>query len=155
MMIKLTEHIMNTQSIKIEDLPEGWRAIAFRKPKRGEHYIKSYGYMEIGRATVSAEPRLIIEKIQPRRIVLEETDRYHDPEDKSTWLEQVFCTSGEAMVKIIDYKVWREVKNPPRRIVLEETDVTCSYETTQEFKISNNSLSGWTTKILGEVHESE
>ncbi len=78
MMIKLTEHIMKTQSIEIEDLPEGWMAVAFRKPKRGEHYIKSYGDMEIGRATVSAEPRLIIEKIQPRRIVLDLTQKEYD-----------------------------------------------------------------------------
>lgn len=59
-------------TISIPGLPDGWRAVAYRYPKEGEYFLwemkptlSECDYQEI--------THLIIEKIQPRRIVLEET----------------------------------------------------------------------------------
>lgn len=46
-------------------------------------------------------------------------------------------------------------KIQPRRIVLEETESACGYEKTQEFKIGNNSIAIWYTKVLREVKETD
>ena len=56
--------------IEIPDLPEGWKAIAYRIPVDGESYLycgKIYSY------NCQASEYLIVEKIQPHRIVLELT----------------------------------------------------------------------------------
>ena len=58
--------------IEIQDLPEGWEAVAYRTPDAGEYYLGSSGVKlcESSFDTVW----LIVRKKQPRRIVLEETD---------------------------------------------------------------------------------
>ena len=57
--------------IEIQDLPEGWEAVAYRTPDAGEYYLGSSGVKlcESSFDTVW----LIVRKKQPRRIVLEET----------------------------------------------------------------------------------
>ena len=64
--------------IEIEGLPEGWRAVAFRAPKDGENTIDFSGDLR----TVTGhyqQPRLIVERIKPRRVVLEETNEVRLP----------------------------------------------------------------------------
>lgn len=61
-----------THNIHIEGLPEGWMPVAFRKPVRGESCVGYDGSLLIVQHSQTG-PRLIIEKIRPHRIVLEET----------------------------------------------------------------------------------
>ena len=63
--------------IEIEGLPEGWKAVAYRVPTNGETcWHQNFG---IYTATVSLTQCFIVEKIKPRRIVLEEISKeeYH------------------------------------------------------------------------------
>ena len=61
---------MIKQTIEVE-VPEGWKAKEYRMPNKGDYFWHQ------NRVCVAAssfiDQRLIIEKIQPRRIVLEET----------------------------------------------------------------------------------
>lgn len=59
--------------IEIPDLPDGWRAVAYREPKIGEHYLTEIGDVSISNFNNCGELNLIIEKIKPRRIVFEYT----------------------------------------------------------------------------------
>jgi len=61
------------QTIEVEGLPEGWKAVAFRKPLENERYINRLGDVDMCTGGYANVPVLIVEKIQPRRIVLEET----------------------------------------------------------------------------------
>ena len=58
--------------IEIEGLPEGWKAIAYRVPKGNIEFV----FIEnvVRKAKPQDKKCLIVEKIQPRRIVLEETN---------------------------------------------------------------------------------
>ena len=62
--------------IEIQDLPEGWEAVAYRTPDAGEYYLGSSGVKlcESSFDTVW----LIVRKKQPRRIVLEEVEAGHE-----------------------------------------------------------------------------
>ena len=63
--------------IEIEGLPEGWKAVAYRRPIKGEQYLHQ---AIIWKAFINeGYPCLIVEKIKPRRIVLEEISKeeYH------------------------------------------------------------------------------
>ena len=73
--------------IEIPDLPEGWEAVAYRNPQKGEEYIH---LRQIWKAHFNEEyPYIIVRKKRPRRIVLEETDianaevAFHD--DDGVW----------------------------------------------------------------------
>jgi len=58
--------------IEIPDLPDGWEAVAYRVPKGNIEFV----FIEnvVREAKPQDKKCLIVEKIQPRRIVLEETD---------------------------------------------------------------------------------
>lgn len=68
---------MNQFTIEIPEVPEGWKPVAFRPHLPGESYIAFDGsvVMEHDNTPSNGNPRLIVEKIQPRRIVLEEAGR--------------------------------------------------------------------------------
>lgn len=57
--------------IEIPDLPKGWKAVAYRKAKKGE-----WNFMEYGDPFQASQDHgtssIIVEKIQPRRVVLED-----------------------------------------------------------------------------------
>ena len=57
--------------IEIPDLPEGWRAVAFREPRLGEHYLSDINTVIRSNFNNCGESNLIVEKIKPRRIILE------------------------------------------------------------------------------------
>jgi len=66
--------------IEIEGLPEGWRAVAYRLPKKSEQYFDPAKDLVItAPADYYYQAYCIVEKIQPRRIVLEETDEVRRP----------------------------------------------------------------------------
>lgn len=92
---------MIKQTIEVEGLPEGWKVIAYREPMTGEPYLHQgiicSAFIDEG------YPYLIVEKIQPRRIVLEETN------DKSNPHEWQRFTIGTSPMFIECDKVLREV----------------------------------------------
>lgn len=62
--------------IEIEGLPEGWKAVAYRVPvDKIEHVLTDDGGIIL--TNNIRFPCLIVEKISPRRIVMEETGRWH------------------------------------------------------------------------------
>jgi hypothetical protein len=69
---------MTKQTIEVQGLPKGNRAVAFREPLARESYMDADGVLKIAPASwgkgCSIPPRLIIEKIQPRRIVANERE---------------------------------------------------------------------------------
>ena len=93
--------------IEVEGLPEGWRAVAFRKRNKGDKYF----YQNIV-WTASADdsyPYLIVEKIQQREIRLVETNEYRQPMqwEYAEIRDDVFAMQGEEMVIDGPYKIWR------------------------------------------------
>ena len=74
-----TKKIMNTKhTIDIPGLPEGWRAVAYRRPIEGEYFFDKNGGISLAGKDLYSSG-LIIEKIKPHRIVLEEISKeeYH------------------------------------------------------------------------------
>ena len=61
--------------IEIPDLPDGWEAVAYRVPKGNIEFV----FIEnvVREAKPQDKKCLIVEKIQPRRIVLEEVEAGH------------------------------------------------------------------------------
>jgi len=88
------------QEIEIEGLPEGWKAVAYRCPLKGENYLSSDG-VQVAQYNFG-NSWVIVEKIQPRRIVLEETE-----EDAAT---THFIRSDNVFLNIESDKIWKEVK---------------------------------------------
>ena len=96
--------------IEVEGLPEGWKAVAYRVPTNGETcWHQNFG---IYTATVSLTQCFIVEKIKPRRIVLEETNEerricygewYESQEGKLMRWPYGGKTDGK-------HRVWREAK---------------------------------------------
>ena len=96
--------------IEIEGLPEGWKAVAYRVPKGNIEFV----FIEnvVRKAKPQDKKCLIVEKIQPRRIVLEETNEerricygewYESQEGKLMRWPYGGKTDGK-------HRVWREVK---------------------------------------------
>lgn len=96
--------------IDIPGLPEGWKAVAFRVPKYGESIIDYSGDLR----TVTGhyqQPRLIVEKIPPRRIVLEETGEFRKAKPNEYY---EYCggisQNNRYTDSVGEYKIWRVVE---------------------------------------------
>jgi len=92
---------MTKQTIKVEGLPEGWNAVAYRVPVNGENFFYDG---KICNDKYQRHEYLIVEKIQPRRIVLEETGE-----------ERAYPINGYMYgyidgARFVKYKILREVK---------------------------------------------
>lgn len=86
--------------IDVPDLPEGWRAVAYRRPIMNVDYILLNGDVMLCDFNGVVE-YLIIEKIKPRRIVLEET------EEPTKWgIEQLIHLDGTTFT-VNSHKIWR------------------------------------------------
>ena len=96
--------------IEVEGLPEGWKAVAYRVPKGNIEFV----FIEnvVREAKPQDKKCLIVEKIQPRRIVLEETNEerricygewYESQEGKLMRWPYGGKTDGK-------HRIWREVK---------------------------------------------
>ena len=99
--------------IEVEGLPEGWKAVAYRVPKGNIEFV----FIEnvIRKAKPQDKKCLIIEKIQPRRIVLEET------EEKYLGCQTLHIDGTEIM--IMTNKTWREVKETDIPLTNEDVNV--------------------------------
>ena len=99
--------------IEIEGLPEGWKAIAYRRPYPQEYILKSEGAMKV--RIRGEQPWLIIERIKPHRVVLEKT------EEKHLGCQTLYIDDTEFM--IMTDKVWREVKENDIPLTNDEPNV--------------------------------
>ena len=109
--------------IEVEGLPEGWKAVAYRVPKGNIEFV----FIEnvVREAKPQDKKCLIVEKIQPRRIVLEETNEerricygewYESQEGKLMRWPYGGKTDGK-------HRVWREVKETDIPLINEDANV--------------------------------
>ena len=99
--------------IEIPDLPEGWMPVSYRQAKNGEYYFDIDMVNKCDFTNITQNSYLIVEKIKPRRIVLEETSEFRESEN-GEWAEESdgsifkwnFACNSSAK-----YKIWREVKD--------------------------------------------
>jgi len=96
---------MTKQTIKVEGLPEGWSAKEFRLGEINEPYYDPATKSICRLFLTSTVGVLIVEKIQPRRIVLEETCE----DDCGMETIQNF-NIGNTIINVKSQKIWREVK---------------------------------------------
>ncbi len=92
---------MTEQTIDVTGLPEGWRAVAYRRPISGEYYFYNDG---IQHGKTGSGQFLIVEKIKPRRVVLEETEEANIPSG-TTYEPQWFGS----VCMVNQPKIWRIV----------------------------------------------
>ena len=90
--------------IKAEGLPEGWRVKEYRMPNKGDYFW--YQNRVCVASSSFIDQRIIIEKTQPRRIVLEET------EESNAKFQDAWCTQhfSNGVILTQQPKKWREVK---------------------------------------------
>lgn len=93
---------MTAQTIEVEGLPEGYKVI--------DAHVTSSIKGTNSNGTTQVFASITVEKIQPRRIVLEETEEFHEPEDINEEHTQCFPLIPHGVVKVISNKKWREVK---------------------------------------------
>lgn len=98
------------QTIDIPGLPEGWRAVAYRLPKKGERcWLPGFTKIMESGMNYNDVHWFIVEKIQPRRIVLEETDEDNGRDTTNQYYAQHFDTIGVVLPN--KSKIWRQVKD--------------------------------------------
>lgn len=133
---------MKTETIGVEGLPKGWKAVAYRVPQHNEFILCDEGVMQAINGLIKHKsPGLILEKIQPRRIVLEETNEYRQVND-GEWYEN--STSGFAIWRgresISRFKIWREVKETDIPLTNDEPKLSLSVD---ECKELNDYINGY------------
>ena len=110
----MSETMMTKHEIEIPDLPDGWRPVAYRNANTGEFVIGSGGVEQVrGSITKTITRYLIVEKIKPRRVVLEETD-----ETREAIFGEYFFSPDNMKVTVWSYsdpsngkyKIWRVVE---------------------------------------------
>ena len=101
--------------IEIPCLPEGWRAVAYRLPKLGEHILNNAWSIEKADHNFTKLRFLVVEKIKPHRVVLEKT------EEKHLGFQTLYIDDTEFM--IMTDKVWREVKETDIPLINEDANV--------------------------------
>lgn len=93
--------------IEIEGLPEGWKAVAYRVPKGNIEFV----FIEnvVRKAKPQDKKCLIVEKIQPRRIVLVETDEFRQPRYGEYFRRGMVDSPIEVCLKmeVCAVKIWR------------------------------------------------
>ena len=105
---------MTQQTIDVEGLPKGWKAVAYRRPKKGIDYVFIRGRCEIaGYCEENCYHLIVVQKIQPREIRLRETSEtrsvsYGDWYENNRgmigqWTEEEFDSS-------LCFRIWKEVK---------------------------------------------
>ena len=97
--------------IDIEGLPEGWKPVAFRLPKKSEYFLKCE-QIDVAMDDAFLTEYIIVEKIKPSRIILEETGEFRQAKTYE-WIENgcgiierwMSCENSSSK-----YKIWRPVK---------------------------------------------
>lgn len=101
---------MNKFEIEIPGLPEGWKPVAYRPMKEGEHRF-DFGRVSLATSDTSA-PYLIVEKIKPKRIILESTGEVRRIKEREYARYNgmfVPCMNPDHGLEY-EYEIWREVK---------------------------------------------
>lgn len=88
--------------IEIPDLPKGWRAVAYRTARRGIDHVLRNGQVTVYRGFSDAVDLLIVEKIKPHSIKLEET------EEDSIGNQEIYISG--TLISIKTSKIWRVVE---------------------------------------------
>jgi len=103
---------MKTQTIEVEGLPEGWKAVGYRVGRAGVEHTLDDSMKPMLCHECMTYPVLIVEKIQPRRIVLEETQETRELQEGDFYESQAGYIHQWAWGHVSEskYKVWREVK---------------------------------------------
>ena len=102
---------MTLQTIEVEGLPEGWKAVAYRCPESGEYYLENNGVVRNHTGCKHKFPWIIVQKTQPRRIVLEETGEVRKPEiGEYIQNNGNFCKCHKPERWGHEHEIWREVK---------------------------------------------
>ncbi len=91
--------------IEIEGLPEGWKGVAYRRPYPQEYILKSEGAMKV--RIRGEQPWLIIERIKPRRVVLEETE---ETEEKHLGCKTLYIDDTEFMIRTMANLLGAKIK---------------------------------------------
>ena len=94
---------MIKQTIEVE-VPEGWKAKEYRMPNKGDYFWHQNRVCVASSSFI--DQRLIIEKIKPRRIVLEETEEVNATLPGLTYEPQWF--GSICLVNLP--KIWRLVE---------------------------------------------
>lgn len=90
---------MTKHTIEIEGLPEGWEAVAYRSPKKGDQYLHQ---KQIWKAFIDESyPYMIVQKTKPREITLVETDEFTDA------LIYMPINLGDVHLMVAGQKIWR------------------------------------------------
>lgn len=98
---------MTQQTIEIKGLPEGWKAVAYRAPIMSVDYVFDNHSNEVILCEWGTSFKsIIVEKIQPRKIVLEETDEVASIHE----FQAVGDDKGYPKILFKSDKIWREVK---------------------------------------------
>lgn len=119
------------QMIEVEGLPEGWKATEFRPPKDGENFfLPASGILTAKIDFLRHEARLIVEKIQPRRIVLEETNDVFGIRKSGyrVYSSGIVQHIENAVGSDIGEKIWREVKENDLSLPNEEPKLSLSVD---------------------------
>lgn len=95
--------------IDIQGLPKGWKAVAYRTPRVGECFLSNDNPPVVMYDSLNSYgiPAIIVKKIKPQRIVLEETDEDNNYDSinrvyYAQWIGDICLKNKE--------KIWREVK---------------------------------------------
>ena len=103
-MMTTTKH-----KIEIPGLPEGWKPVAYRPVKPGE-YIAHTGGVEQS-LTGAMASYLVVEKIKPKRVILEATGEIRQPEaGEYVQHNGNFCLCRKPERWGCEHEIWREVK---------------------------------------------
>ena len=97
---------MTKQTIEVE-VPEGWRVKEYRMPNKGDYFWHQNRVCVASSSFI--DQRLIIEKIQPRRIVLVETDEFRIPRQGEYFRRGMVDSPIEVCLKmeVCAVKIWR------------------------------------------------
>ena len=97
---------MTKQTIEVE-VPEGWRVKEYRMPNKGDYFWHQNRVCVASSSFI--DQRLIIEKIQPRKITLVETDEFRHPRYGEYFRRGMVDSPIEVCLKMEAFavKIWR------------------------------------------------
>jgi hypothetical protein len=142
---------MITQTIEVEGLPEGWNVVAYRKPSKGEQYLHQ-GL--IWKAFINESyPYLIVEKIQPSRIVLEFTGEIRKANPGDWWRSfpnRSLNYNDSNSSTSDEYEIWREVKENDIPLTKDEPKLSLSVSEAREIYTYNIFINQKIIKFINE-----
>lgn len=100
---------MTKQMIEV-DVPEGWKAVGYKVPKKGEYFYDIGDTEPIKASNNMSSGWLVVEKIQPREITIIETDEIRLA-NKGDYVQRVGIEGvgywGHDEQSNIKFKIWK------------------------------------------------